>query len=170
MNSLNELLEQIKSLTSRGRVVSCPRFPMMIPGIVAADAFDADDCFGTVATIDVPPSGILYSATFFDLDDEGTQVDLEVFKEPIAQVASDAAFAPSDAEILTLVTELNFTTFDDHGGARTSEITNIGKAYTSPNGKLYIQAVTRSISTIAAGNMPHFQLQILSDDPEWIER
>src|SRR3990167_3863753 len=59
--------------------VSCPLQPFEIPGITAADAFDANDCFGTVFKIRVPKAGIIQSATFWDMDDEGTQIDFMVF-------------------------------------------------------------------------------------------
>jgi hypothetical protein len=154
-------------IVTHERVAVCPPIPVEIPGITAADAFDANDCMGTIVKVAVPKSGIIYSATFYDLDDEGLQTDLEIFNKPIAQTASDAAFAPTDVEILTLVTELNFVAFDDHGTSQTSEIMNIGKAYTAPDGIFYIQAVARGVQNIAAANMPRFQLQIISDDTTW---
>lgn len=170
MPSLNELLDEIKNLTSRGKTVSCPAEPGVLVGSDTGVALESGDTIGLVTKVAVPKSGILYSATLFDFDDEGTQVDFEIFKRPIADVATDAAFAPTDAEGFGFITELNFTVFDDHGLFQTSELTNIGKGYSAPEGYLYIQAVTRSTPTIAAGVPHRFQLQILSDDPEWIER
>lgn len=152
------------------KVVSCPLYPVEIPGIVAANALDANDAFGTIVTLYVPYSGIIYSATFWDLDDEGTQVDLEIFKHSITQIASDAAWAPTDIDMLSFITELSFAAFDDQINSQTSELTVIGKAYAAPEGKFYIQAVCRGTPTIAAGASPRFQLQIIPDDPEWKER
>ncbi len=162
----NEALQKIA--TSGGKIVSCPAEPIEIPGIAAA-AFDADDCLGTIMKIAVPKSGELRSATYLDLSDQGGQVDLEIYKRSIAQAASNAAYAPTDVESANFVTELNFVVFDDHGLFRTSEITNIGKGYTAPEGYFYIQAVNRGTNTIAAGALPRVQLQILSDDPTWQE-
>lgn len=161
---LKEVVEGVSPV-----VVSCPTDPVEILGITAADALDAGDAMGNFVKLRVPKSGIIYSATFWDMDDEGTQVDLEIFKQEITQIASDGAWAPPDVELLRFVTELAFVSFDDHGGARTSELTNIGKAYTAPEGYFWIQAVTRSTPTIAAGNMPKFQLQIIPGDPGWKE-
>ena len=169
MASMKEVLAALKEYGA-GRVVSCPVFPVVIPGIAAVDAFDANDCFGTVVTISVPVRGVIYSATFWDYDDEGTQIDLEVFKEPIVQTASDAAWSPADGDMRKFVAEIEFFAFDDHIISQTSEVKNIGKAYTAPGGKLYIQAVCRSTPTIAAGASPEIQLQILSDEPGWEER
>ncbi len=170
MTSSRELLEEIKKITSRGKTVSCPSIPMPIPGSDNATALESGDTIGYVFQLAVPTSGIIYSATLFDFDDEGTQVDLEIFKAKIADVAADAAFAPTDTEGLAFLTELSFVAFDDHGVFQTSELTNIGKAYTVTDGIFYIQAVTRSTPTIAAGVPHRVQIQILSDDPTWQER
>ncbi len=168
ISEIGEVVSAIKYKVSK--IVSCPRIPLSIPGIVAANALDANDCFGTVFEIFVPHSGIIYSATLWDLDDEGSQVDLEIFKQDITHTASDAVWSPTDTDMLAFVAELAFVSFDDHINSRTSELTNIGKAYTAPSGRFYIQAVTRSTPNIAAGSMPRVQLHILPDDPNWKER
>ena len=168
MISQNELLEQIKRLVFATKtIVSCPVVPMEIPGITAATELDAGDTLGTVMTLKVPKSGIIYSATFFDLDDDGIQVDLEIFKRKIADVAFDAAYAPSDAEMLHFLTEIAFFSFDDHINSQTSRVKGLNEAYTVPDGLFYIQGVTRGLSNIAANAMPRFQLQILSFDPDY---
>ena len=167
VTKLDELIDLIPRIN---RIVSCPPKPVKICGILDGDAFDANDCFGTVTSVDVPKSGIIYSAKFYDLDDEGSQVDLEVFNESIAQIASDAAWAPSDADLLKLVVELSFVAFDDHINNQTSQLTNVGIAYTAPSGVLFVQAVCRGTPTIAAGAMPHFQFGIICTDPTWQER
>lgn len=149
------------------KTVACPPLPKVIPGIAAADAFDANDCFGTIFRIKVPKSGILYAATYWDFDDESTQLDLEVFKENFTQTASDAAWAPSDEDLLNFVTEIQFYAGDDHINSYTFEAKNIGKAYVAPEGYFWIQAVDRSTKTIAASAMPRVQLFILSDDPDF---
>ena len=168
MTSQNELLEAIKSLVfSPKTIVSCPAMPMGIPGITAGDALDAGDCIGTIMVIPVPKVGIIQSATYWDLDDESTQLDLEIFKESIAQIASDSAWSPTDVTMRNFVTELAFVVGDDHGNSYTFQLTNIGLAYTAPSGKFYIQAVDRSTKNIAAGSMPLIQLQIESFDPDF---
>ena len=147
--------------------VSCPLSPIEIPGITAADAFDANDCFGTVFKIAVPKAGIIQSATYWDMDDEGTQIDFMVFKNPITATTSDAAWAPTDADLLSLVTTLQFATFKDHGTGQTAELVNIGKLYTAMGGYLYVQSQCIATPNIAAGNMPRFQIQIMSLDPSF---
>lgn len=167
--SLDDIQIAIEALLP-GKIISCPGDPIEIPGIVTGNAFDANDCFGIVFRIPVPKSGIIYSATFFDLDDEGTQVDLEIFNGQIPIIASDAAWAPTDGDMIKFITELAFVSFDDHINSQTSEITNIGKAYTAPTGEFWIQAVTRGTPNIAAGALPKIQLQIIPDGPNWKER
>ena len=168
------MLEEIVRLIRGGKVgtntVSCPSTPAQIQGIVTGNALDAGDVFGNIFELEVPKSGVIQSATFYDFDDEGEQVDLEVFIGRITQIASDASWAPSDIDMLKFRTEIQFFTFDDHINSQTSEVKNIGKAYSAPQGKLFIQAVCRGTPNIAAGSLPRFQLQILSDDPNWKER
>jgi len=161
-----ELESQLKKLPI-GRIVSCPEQPESIPGIVAADALDANDAFGTLMRIKVPKSGIIYSALLLDIDDEGSQVDLEIFKSRPVQVASDAAWDLPASYVTSFVCELNFIAFDDHTSCQTSQLSNIGIAYTAPEGYLWIQAVARGTPNIAAGASPKIQLNIIPDDPDW---
>jgi len=168
MASRNELLEKLVNAVAIPRpIVSCPSIPVEIGGITLASALGANDAFGNVVVLQVPKYGVIYSATFWDLDYDGLQVDLEVFKRPITQVAWNGAWSVSDTEILDFVTKLAFVSFDSHTLSYTSELTNIGKAYTAPEGKFYIQAVARGASEIAIG-LPKFQLQIISYDPDFI--
>ncbi len=160
--------DAVEALKTTG-IVSCPLNPLEIPGITAADALDAGDAIGSIMEIAVPKHGVIISATYWDLDDEGTQLDLEVFNLGITQIASDAVWAPSDIDMLKFVTEIAFFTFDDHINSQTSDVKNIGKAYTATDGMLRIQAVDRSTKNIAAGQMPRIQLQIQSYDPDFQE-
>jgi len=169
MENLADLMSELLKETKKGfslasKVVSCPSSPQIIVGSDSATALESGDTMGNVFQLKVPSSGIIYSATLFDYDDKGIQVDLEIFKDTIADVAVDAAFAPTDTEGLAFLTELNFVAFDDHGLFQTSEIFNIGKAYTAPKGAFYIQAVTRGTPTVTAGSPYRIQLQILSFD------
>lgn len=170
MLSTNELLDEIKKLTARTKTVSCPAVPVVVTASDTAVALESGDTLGLVFSIEVPPSGEIRSATLFDMDDKGIQTDLEIFKAPIVDQATDAAFAPTKVEGLTFLCELSFGSPDDHGLFQTFDITNIGKAYSVPSGKFYIQAVTRGTPTVTAGSPYRVQLQILSDDPTWQER
>ncbi len=166
--SLEDIERAISNIRTT-QIVTCPRMPAVIVGSDSATALESGDTIGEVFKIKVPKSGIIISATLFDFDDEGTQVDVEIFSAKIADVAVDAAYAPTDAEGLTFITKLGFVSFDDQGSFQTSELPNIGKAYSVPNGVFFIQAVTRATPTIAAGVPHRLQLQILSKDSTFKE-
>lgn len=166
-----ELLTEIRDLLKNtNKIVSCPVAPYAIPGSDNAVTIETGDTIGFVFKLAVPKSGEIRSALLLDRDDEGVQVDLEIFKQTIADAVADAAFAPTDVEGLSHVCELNFVSFDDHGLYQTSQITNIGMAYTAPEGFFHIQAINRGGITLPAG-VPHkVQLHILSTDPTFEER
>ena len=147
-------------------IVSCPLVPVSVPGI-GAGAEGALDAMGTLFELNVPKRGVLLSATYYDLDYEGTQVNLYLFNHPVTAIADNAAWTCSDADVLYQVVRLAFFSFNAQTASQTSELTNIGKAYTAPEGKFYIQAQCVSICTIAVA--PRFQLQIQSFDPDFKE-
>lgn len=170
VRELQSRIEQLIDVVKQGaRIVTCPVVPLIIPGIATGAAYTANDAMGTPFTIKVPKYGILYSATFLDMDDEGSQMDFAIFKQGITTSGDNSAWAPTDTDLLHFLTLLQFATFSDHGTGRTAELVNIGRAYSAISGLLTIQAIARSTPTIAAGNLPRLQLQILSGDPDFIE-
>ena len=150
-------------------IVACPVAPIGIPGIVTGAGHITGETLGTIVQVAVPKRGIIISATYYDLDYEGTQVDLEIFNHSITQVADAATWTLSDIDVLYFITEVNFFVLDLHIASATSEVKNIGKAYVAPEGRLYIQAVCRATCDIATGSSPRFQLQIQSFDPTFKE-
>jgi len=167
----DNLLDSVNGLLANGsRIVSCPLIPKVLKSSDTATTIESGDTLGLVTEIEVPPSGEIRSATFMDFDDEGVQVDVFVFKLSIADVAIDAAYAPTDTEGLQFITKLSFVSFTDQGLFQTSELTNIGKAYSAPEGKFYVQGVVRGGYTVAANSPARIQIQIAADDPTWQER
>ncbi len=166
--NLENVVEVLKAIGTT-TIVSCPANPVALPGSDSATALESGDTMGTVFALSVPKSGEIRSATLFDMDDKGIQTDLMVYKAKIADQAVDAAYAPSDPEGLMFITCLSFVSPVDHGGFQTYELTNIGKAYSAPNGKLYIQGVTRGTPTVTAGSPYRIQVQIQSFDPTFKE-
>ena len=167
---LQEILESLKAIvTTRNRIVTCPIEPVEIPGITAANALEIGDCMGTPFKIQVPKSGIIISSLMLDLDDEGVEINLELFKDDITVIGDDNAWAPTDADLLHFVAEIAFASFDDHINNQTSEVKRIDKAYSIKDGVFTIQAVTRGEPNIAAGSMPKVQLHILSTDYTFVE-
>lgn len=165
MSSIEDVEQAIKNIGTT-TIVSCPNSPIPIPGI-GAGAEGALDAMGTLFTINVPKRGVLVSATYFDLDYEGTQVNLYIFKNVVTAIADNAAWTCSDSDVLYQVTRLAFSAFNAQTASQTSEITNIGKAYTAPSGKFWLQTQCASICTIAVA--PRIQLQIQSFDPDFKE-
>ncbi len=166
--SLKDIVQAILGIKTT-EIVSCPLIPVTIPGSSSAGAYTANDAMGTLVKLRVPKRGVLISATFFDLDYEGSQVDLMVFNHEITQVASEAAWTCSAGYVLNFITPIEFIVLKAHTASQTSNVTNIGVAYSAPEGYLYIQAVTRATPTIAAGSEPRFQLQVQSFDPAFKE-
>jgi hypothetical protein len=141
--------------------------PFEIPGIVAADAFDALDMFGAVFSLAVPKAGAIVKALFHDLDDEGLVKNLWIFRQdPAAMPASDAAFSLTDAQNLIVSDVLQFGLFRDGINNQIGYTTELPCWYVAPNGFLWFAVQTPSADNIAAGSMPRLSLTIerYSDD------
>ena len=138
-----------------------------IPGIVTGAAYAAGDAVGIQFGFDVGcPSGVIHTALLFDLDDEGIELYLHLYKRPIVGTADNAAYAPSDAEELSKVGTLDFTTFINSGNNQSSQISSAGIAFVcdqSYAGNLFAQAATNGAPNIAAGNDYWIRLTILAD-------
>jgi hypothetical protein len=151
------------------KVVACPLVPALIAGSDTATALESGDTLGLVFPLSVPKSGVIISATLYDFDDKGITTDLMIYSARIADQATDAAYAPTDIEGLNFITCLTFAVPIDHGNFQTFELTNIGKAYSIPQGIFFCQAVTRGTPTVTAGSPYRVKLQIQSFDPSFKE-
>lgn len=152
-------------------IVSCPLEPVEVPGIPASNLdYDAGDAFGTVIRVRVPKRGVLLSGSFFDLDDEGTDVYFHIYKLELDIAPTvDSDYDIADGDALKWVHTLHFYTFRDFASNQVSEATNIGKAYTSPDGMFYLYGeIGTTAQTFAI--FPRIQLQIQSFDPDFKER
>lgn len=142
----------------------------LVPGIVTGAAYQDGDAFGT--TITFPGmvrtevgSGQLYSATYLDLDDEGLQLDLHLFRAPPTYTPTDnAAYSPTDNDMLNYIGTVTFASFSNFGANQVSVGTFSPIAFTSDtDANLYGQCVTRGAPTIADGNLPRIRLVVLAD-------
>ena len=134
------------------------------PNIATGAAYAANDAIGGMQEIDVPVSGVIQSANYWDRDDEGLQVDIAICSERFAtSIADNAAFSLLDEDTLKVIHVISFSSFTDFINGQMSSVVSIGKAYYAPSGKLYIQAIARGALNIAAGSEPMFQLNILAD-------
>jgi len=163
---LQELINAVRGIGTT-TIVSCPKVPGKIPGI-GAGAEGALDALGVGFWLPVPKRGVIVSAMYYDMDFEGTQVNLHIFRDRVTAIADNAAWTLSDADAPSLITTLSFVSYITHAATcYTFDLTNIGKAYACPGGKFWIQASCIAICTIAV--TPKFQLQIQSFDPTFKE-
>ena len=135
----------------------------LVPGIGTAAAYASGDAFGTVMVLEFPESGIIESARFIDLDNEGVNKELWLFTAEIAGSADNAVFAPTDEELLHIEAIILFDTW------RTANLNQVGAedslaiSYSAPRRTLWGQFVTRGADNIGAGNIPRFSLRIMAD-------
>lgn len=135
------------------------------PGIGTGAAYADLDAIGKQFSFIVPYSGIIQSAVYYDLDDEGLQVDLWLFNnEPSTDQTDNSAFALSDTDLLKVISVIQFSTFRDAANGQVSPKDNIGKAYVIPNRKMWGALQARGALNIATISLPAFNIQILSDE------
>ena len=151
-----------------GEVVVVGKTPRVGPispiGIVTGAAYADLDAMGTIAfRLKVPKSGIIQSAIYYDLDDEGLQVDLWLLDERPDAQTDNAALAHSDADLLKVIDVIQFAGFRDAANGQVSPQDGLGIAYVAPSGWLYMQLQARGALNIAAGALPTFKFTILSD-------
>ncbi len=162
-----ESIEQAVKSLGTTTIVSCPMVPIAIPGI-GAGAEGALDAMGIQFTISVPKRGVIISSTYYDLDFESTQVNVHLFNRKVTAIADNDAWTLSDGDAPYLVKTLEFVSYITHSNTvYIFDLTNIGKAYIAPSGKLWVQAQCMVICTIAVA--PLFSLQIQSFDPDFKE-
>jgi hypothetical protein len=152
------------------RTVFCPLDPITVPG-VGASAQGALDAVGVPFIIAVPRGGVIHGARWYDLADQASDIWVHIFKREFSMAADNAAWSPSDTDIVNEITVLKFTDDTDEINSRVFFLENQGIAYSAPEGKLYFGVSTPAASTptYALGSSPRLQLTILSDDPSFQE-
>lgn len=154
------ILERIAQLIEAGQDRVFITTPTLISGIGTAVAYATGDAFGAKFAIDVPKQGTISNVVFLDLDDEGIAKDLVLFRADIAGTADNAAFDPTDVELLMCVGVISITDFKNFNSNQVGVATP-ALSYVAPAGQLYGQFVTRGVDNIAAGNIPQFSLTIV---------
>ena len=131
----------------------------VIPGIAAADAFDANDAVGDVFAVDVPTAGWITGARLIDADDDTLALTAHIYTVRFVGAASDAAYTVGAEFSRYWVTNITFDLAEDEGGFKVAE--EVGNSfYRSPSGKLWIQCSTTGTPNIALTAMPRLQLGI----------
>ena len=144
-----------------GKTYTTPR--LTPPGIVTGAAYADLDAIGTHFRFEVPVSGVIQTAIYYDLDDEGLQVDLWLFEDAITIQTDNSAVALIDQDLVKVIGRLQFIAFGDAANGQFSPLTSLGLAYVQPNRRMWAQLQARGALNIAAGNLPMFRLTILSD-------
>lgn len=138
--------------------------PMQIPGIGTGAAYASLDAMGTIfALTGLPPSGIIQSARWYDLDDEGIAKEIWCFNGTIAGTADNAAFAPTDAELLSLECVITIANFKDASTSQMGVEDGLGISYVCPTGTFWCQVKTLGADNIAAANIPMISIRVLPD-------
>ena len=140
-----------------GRVFSTPY--MEIPIIGTGSAYAAGDAFGGKFTIDVPKIGIIETAIMLDLDDEGIETEIWLFRGDFVATTDNNAFAVSDADLLLLEAIIGITNFANANANQVGINNGLDLPYIAPQGKLHCQCVTRGVPNIAASNIPWVALR-----------
>lgn len=145
--------------------------PRTVPGIGTGAAYADGDIMGTV--IEFPNvfrperlSGILLGGIYYDLDDEGLQVDLHLSARPFATSpgADNAAFTVLDADLLAIRATCTFATTAFFNFANNQIAYDFRtQPIFSDSTSLWGYVVARGALNIAAGNLPAFSLCLLPD-------
>src|SRR3990167_2676793 len=134
------------------------------PGIVTGAAYADLDAIGTHFSFEVPRSGVIQSAIYYDLDDEGLQVDLWLLDDAPTVQTDNSAIAFIEHDLIKVITRIQFMSFADAANGQFAESKAIGKAYVQKNKRMWAQCQARGALNIAAGNLPQFRIDFLSDE------
>ena len=134
------------------------------PGIATGAAYADLDALGIHFSFEVPQSGVIQSAIYYDLDDEGLQVDLWLLDDAPTVQTDNSAIAFIDHDLIKVITRIQFMSFADAANGQFAESKAIGKAYVQKNKRMWAQCQARGALNIAAGNLPLFRIDFLSDE------
>ena len=171
VKELRDTVELAASATQRvalNKPLTAPVFSTSIEsplGIATGAAYADLDAIGSFPfSFVVPPSGIIQSASDYDRDDEGLQVDLWLFDAPPAQQTDNSAFALADTDLDRVIDVIQFVGFRDAANGQVSTQNGLGIAYNvGAPGIIYALLQARGALNIAAGALPGFRLRILPD-------
>ena len=114
--------------------------------VVTAGGYTAGDALGAAASFpNIPERGTIMSAFLIDDDDtpSGSNVEMVLFARSIVGTADNAAFDPTDAEMLTCIGVIAISSHFAFVSNGMSIVDNIALPYEAPDGVLYFQMVDR---------------------------
>ena len=129
---------------------------------VDTNAYTAGDALGVFMIFTaIPEHGVIHAIQVIDRDKEDVNLDVVMFNAAIAGSAANAAFAPTDAELSTLVGSVLISTWKDFSTNSMGIATAIGLPYWAPSNRLWIQCVTRGTPTYTAATDVLLSLSIV---------
>ena len=160
------------SLAVKGKTVHCPLEPVLIT-IYSGVAYAALDVVGPIFEIEVPRSGSILGARFYDPSNQGSGIRLHIFTRNFAIAADNAPWSPSDTDVLNEIFVLTFAgaNYEDEINSQFNTVLDVWP-YSAPEGKFYCALSTPagSTPTYTSPGEPRVQFIIASDDPLWEER
>ena len=131
-------------------------------GIGLAAAYAALDAMGTIAVkVEVPKTGVIEGAVYYDRDDEGLPVQLWLFDDDVADQTDNGAYTLTDGDLLRVIDVIEFSSgFLDGTNGQVIIGSNLGIPYNAPRGYIWIQLQAGGALNIAAGAEPVFKLRI----------
>lgn len=117
---------------------------------VNTDIYTSGDALGVKTSVSVPGRGVIMKIQVIDRDSEDVNLDVVMFDTDIAGTAANAAFAPTDVELSTLVGAILVDTWKTFSTNSLGVVDNIGFPYETKTGVIYFQCVTRGTPTYTA--------------------
>ncbi len=112
---------------------------------ISGDALGAKQSFPNVGG-----RGEIVGVTVIDRDSEEANLDVVFFNEDITGSADHDPFAPTDAELSTMVGAVLVNTWKTFSTNSIGVESNVRMPYWAKSGTLFFQCVTRAIPTYAA--------------------
>lgn len=128
-----------------------------IPGLSAVQ-YAAGDALGIKFSIAVPTSGTIQTALVTDLADQASLTDFILFDADFTGGTNNSAYDMTDADRAKFVGFVQVSTYSSFNDNAVGQAKGIGLDYIAPQGRLYVQAVTRGTPTYAIADA---QLKLL---------
>lgn len=137
---------------------------------ITAGAYSANDAVGGLLTFaDVTPVGtagpngaILGSVIISDLGKQNAILDLVLFKATFTATTDNAAFDPSDTDILNCIGYVQVSSYASFNDSSLGTLRNINLPIpATADGKIYGQLVTRTAPTYTATSDLQITLEVI---------
>lgn len=121
--------------------------------VSVAAAQGAGDALTNMANFtSLPTSGTIMSISLIDKGFQSASTEVYLSQASFTATTINAAFSPSDADLLNMVGYFTLNTWFAFVDNSVCEIDNIGRPYYTPDGKIYLQLITRGTPTPASSS------------------